>query len=98
MTDQRAAADFAAKQRGKGYLYWGDSPWCRCVESEDAAKCTLFAADRMVTDSKDALLQSLTEDEKALAVYKRQGLRHRRCQGQHGAAERHQRRARGAQG
>ena len=37
VTDQRAAADFAAKQRGKGYLYWGDSPWCRCVESEDAA-------------------------------------------------------------
>lgn len=25
VTDQRAAADFAAKQRGKGYLYWGDS-------------------------------------------------------------------------
>ena len=66
VTDQRAATDFAAKQRGKGYLYWGDSPWCRCVESEDAAKCTLFAADRMVTDSKAALLQSLTEDEKAM--------------------------------
>ena len=66
VTDQRAAADFAAKQRGKGYLYWGDSPWCRCIESEDAAKCTLFAADRMVTDSKAKLLESLTEDEKAM--------------------------------
>ena len=66
VTDQRAAADFAAKQRGKGYLYWGDSPWCRCVESEDAARCTLFAADRMVTDSKAKLLKSLTEDEKAM--------------------------------
>ena len=29
VTDQRAAADFAAKQRGKGYLYWGDSPVVR---------------------------------------------------------------------
>ena len=66
VTDQRAAADFAAKQRGKGYLYWGDSPWCLCVESEDAAKCTLFAADHMVTDSKAKLLESLTEDEKAM--------------------------------
>ena len=67
VTDQRAAADFAARQRsGKGYLYWGDSPWCIRVESEDAAKCTLFPAERMVTDSKAALLQSLTESEKAM--------------------------------
>ena len=65
VTDQRAAADFAAKQRGKkGYLYWGDSPWCVRVESEDAARCTLFSADRMVTDSKAKLLESLTDDEK----------------------------------
>jgi hypothetical protein len=61
-----AAADFAAKQRGKGYLYWGDSPWCVRVESEDAARCTLFSADRMVTDSKAKLLESLTDDEKAM--------------------------------
>ncbi|WP_455496078.1 glycosyltransferase family 52 [Gemmiger sp.] len=66
VTDQRAAADFAAKQRGKGYLYWGDSPWCVRVESEDAARCTLFPADRMVTDSKAKLLESLTDDEKAM--------------------------------
>ena len=66
MTDQRTAADFAAKQRGKGYLYWGDSPWCVRVESEDAARCTLFSADRMVTDSKAKLLESLTDDEKAM--------------------------------
>ena len=66
VTDQRAAADFAAKQRGKGYLYWGDSPWCVCIESEDAAKCTLFPAARMVTDSKAILLESLTDAEKAL--------------------------------
>ena len=47
VTDQRAAPDFAEKQRtGKGYLYWGDSPWCRQVESEDAARCTLFPAAR----------------------------------------------------
>ena len=66
VTDQRAAADFAAKQRGKGYLYWGDSPWCVRVESEDAARCTLFSTDRMVTDSKAKLLESLTDDEKAM--------------------------------
>lgn len=66
VTDQRAAADFAAKQRGKGYLYWGDSPWCVRIESEDAAKCTLFPAARMVTDSKAILLESLTDAEKAL--------------------------------
>ena len=36
------------------------------ASSEDAAKCTLFAADRMVTDSKAKLLESLTEDEKAM--------------------------------
>ena len=59
-------ADFAAKQRGKGYLYWGDSPWCVRVESEDAARCTLFPSDRMVTDSKAKLLESLTDDEKAM--------------------------------
>ncbi len=67
VTDQRAAPDFARKQRtGKGYLYWGDSPWCRAVESEDAARCTLFGPDKLVTDSKGALLAGLTDDEKAL--------------------------------
>lgn len=67
VTDQRSAPDFTRKQQsGKGYLYWGDSPWCKTVESEDAARCTLFGPDKMVTDSKAALLQSLTEDEKAM--------------------------------
>lgn len=67
VTDQRAAPDFARKQHtGKGYLYWGDSPWCKQVESEDAARCTLFGPDKMVTDSKAALLQSLTDEEKAM--------------------------------
>ena len=67
VTDQRSAPDFAQKQQsGKGYLYWGDSPWCKTVESEDAARCILFGPDKMVTDSKAALLQSLTEDEKAM--------------------------------
>ena len=42
VTDQRTAADFAAKQRGKGYLYWGDSPWCVRVESEDARGVRCF--------------------------------------------------------
>ena len=67
VTDQRAAPDFAQKQKtGRGYLYWGDSPWCRRVESEDAGRCTLFPPERMVTDSKGALLRSLTENEKAM--------------------------------
>ena len=67
VTDQRAAPDFAGKQRtGKGYLYWGDSPWCAKVESEDAAKCTLFPASRLVTDSKRELLEGLTDAEKAM--------------------------------
>ena len=51
---QRAAADFAARRRGKGYLYWGDSRFCRAVESEDAAKCTLFPPEKLVTFSKKA--------------------------------------------
>ena len=67
VTDQRSAPGFAQKQKsGKGYLYWGDSPWCRRVESEDARRCTLFPPERMVTDSKGALLRSLTESEKAM--------------------------------
>lgn len=67
VTDQRDAPDFAQKQRsGKGYLYWGDSPWCKLVESEDAARCTLFGPEKLVTDSKGALLQSLTDAEKAM--------------------------------
>ena len=64
VTDQRAAANFAAKRGGRGYLYWGDSPWCIRVESEDAAKCMLFPAEHMVTDSKAALLEGLTDAEK----------------------------------
>ena len=47
------------------YLYWGDSPCCVRVESEDAARCTLFPPEKLVTFSKMALLQSLTAAEKA---------------------------------
>lgn len=67
VTDQRALPDFAARQKsGKGYLYWGDSPWCKQVESEDAARCTLFGPEKLVTDSKGALLASLSDAEKAM--------------------------------
>ncbi|MGN0974773.1 MAG: hypothetical protein ACI4OL_02150 [Gemmiger sp.] len=72
---QRAAPDFDARRRGggfaawmnpaKGWLYWGDSRWCRRVESEDAARCTLFGAGKLVTFSKKLLLASLTAEEKA---------------------------------
>ena len=65
LDEQRAAPDFAARKRGKGYLYWGDSPWCRVVESEDAAKCGIFPPEKLVTFSKKALLESLTPAEKA---------------------------------
>lgn len=63
---QRAAPDFAERRKGRGYLYWGDSPWCKAVETEDAARCTLFAPERLLHDSKGALLRSLTDAEKAL--------------------------------
>ena len=67
VTDQRALPDFSVRQKsGKGYLYWGDSPWCKRVESEDAARCTLFGPEKLVTDSKGALLASLSDAEKAM--------------------------------
>ena len=62
---QRAAPDFAARKKGRGYLYWGDSPFCTAVESEDAARCTLFSPEKLVTFSKKALLESLTPAEKS---------------------------------
>ena len=49
---QRAAADFAARRRGKGLPVLGHSRFCRAVESEDAAKCTLFPPEKLVTFSK----------------------------------------------
>ena len=49
VTDQRAAPDFAGKQRtGKGYLYWGDSPWC--------AKRELLES---LTDAEKAMVRSV---------------------------------------
>lgn len=75
LDEQRAAPDFAARQKGglpallnpaKGWLYWGDSRFCRAVESEDAARCTLFPPEKLVTFSKKALLESLTGEEKAM--------------------------------
>lgn len=65
LDQQRSAPDFAAKQRGHGYLYWGDSPCCQLVESEDAARCRLFPPEKLATFSKKALLESLTPAEKA---------------------------------
>lgn len=58
------------------YLYWGDSPCCRTVESEDAARCRIFGADKLVTLSKAQLLESLTDEEKAVvrAVFLREPL------------------------
>ena len=52
LDEQRAAPDFAARQKGRGYLYWGDSPCCRAVESEDAAKCRIFPPEKLAAFSK----------------------------------------------
>lgn len=65
LDEQRAAPDFAARQKGQGYLYWGDSPVCRAVESEDASQCVLFPPEKLMTFSKAELLKSLTDEEKA---------------------------------
>ena len=65
LDEQRAAPDFAARQKGRGYLYWGDSPCCRAVESEDAAKCRIFPPEKLAAFSKKGLLESLTPAEKA---------------------------------
>lgn len=71
LVEQRAASDFAARRRGSGYFYWGDSRFCVAVESEDAFKCRIFPEKKLITYSKAALLASLTEAEKAavLAVF-----------------------------
>lgn len=60
--DQRKERASGSKAR---YQYWGDSPACRAVESEDAARCTLFPPEKLITDSKAKLLESLSEAEKA---------------------------------
>lgn len=66
LDEQRAAPDFAARQKsGRGYLYWGDSRCCKLVESEDAARCRIFPPEKLTTFSKRALLEGLTEAEKA---------------------------------
>lgn len=62
--DQHLLVEQRAKRPGP-YLYWGDSPCCEKVESEDAARCTLFPAHKMLTFSKAALLAGLTDGEKA---------------------------------
>ena len=36
------------------------------MESEDAARCSIFGVDKLVTVSKAQLLESLTEEEKAI--------------------------------
>lgn len=48
------------------YQYWGDSPCCRTVESEDAARCTLFGPDKLANFSARALLAGLSEEEKSI--------------------------------
>lgn len=65
LDEQRAAPDFAARQKGQGYLYWGDSPVCRAVESEDASRCVIFPPENLLTFSKAELLAGLTDEEKA---------------------------------
>ena len=61
LTEQRAAADFARRP----YLYWGDSRFCKAVESEDPDKCTLFPREKLCKFSARDMLASLTAEEKA---------------------------------
>ena len=63
--DQHLLDEQRTNPRGP-YRYWGDSPCCRTVESEDAARCSIFGVDKLVTVSKAQLLESLTEEEKAI--------------------------------
>ena len=63
--DQHLLDEQRANPRGP-YRYWGDSPCCRTVESEDAARCSIFGVDKLVTVSKAQLLESLMEEEKAI--------------------------------
>jgi hypothetical protein len=62
--DQHLLDEQRTNPRGP-YRYWGDSPCCRTVESEDAARCSIFGVDKLVTVSKAQLLESLMEEEKA---------------------------------
>ena len=65
LDEQRAAPGFEERRRkGRGYFYWGDVPCVTAVESEDAARCTIFPPDKLITFSKKELLESLTEAEK----------------------------------
>ena len=61
LTEQRAAADFARRP----YLYWGDSPACAAVESEDPDRCTLFPREKLRKFSAREMLADLTAEEKA---------------------------------
>ena len=61
LTEQRAAPDFARRP----YLYWGDSRFCKAVESEDPDRCTLFPREKLCQFSARELLAGLTDEEKA---------------------------------
>lgn len=63
--DQHLLDEQRAAPPGR-YQYWGDSRFCQTVESEDAARCTLFPPEKLTTFSKKALLESLTDAEKAM--------------------------------
>lgn len=63
--DQHLLEKQRAGAKGR-YLYWGDSPCCRTVESEDAAQCTLFSPDKIAQFSAKKLLAELSEEEKSV--------------------------------
>ncbi len=63
---QRAEPHFALRQKlGYGYLYWGDYKRVAAVETECAAKTSLFP-EKLREDSKADRFHRLTEDQKAL--------------------------------
>ena len=49
--DQHLLDEQRTNPRGP-YRYWGDSPCCRTVESEDAARCSIFGVDKYTVENK----------------------------------------------
>lgn len=64
--EQRALPHFDLRRKlGYGYLYWGDYKRVCAVETECAAKTTLFP-EKLVEDSKADRFHRLTDEQKAI--------------------------------
>ena len=65
--DQHLLDEQRTNPRGP-YRYWGDSPCCRTVESEDAARCSIFGVDKLVTVAIMATLYYVFQSAKRHAA------------------------------